>query len=154
MAIRVVFEDAGPCQRRTEMNQLRRVGINKESPMACKPSFPALLLRNKIMTDKDPADSSPKRPDGPRRLELKEGREHLTVTNEFQSDKYPWCPAGFVPIKITDPLAMDLLSEYADRRRVIDAEFTRDLNEALTFADTRADSKQPQSFHKGPDYDV
>lgn len=71
----------------------------------------------------------------PRRLQLKEGREHLTVTDEFQSDKYPWCPAGFVPIKVTDPLAMDLLSEYADRRRVIDAEFTRDLNDALLAAD-------------------
>ena len=71
-----------------------------------------------------------------RRLELKDGREHLTVTNEFQSDKYPWCPAGFVPLKVTDPLAMDLLSEYADRRKVIDAEFTRDLNEALLAADT------------------
>lgn len=71
-----------------------------------------------------------------RRLELKEGREHLTVTNQFQSDKYPWCPAGFVPLKVTDPLAMDLLSQYADRRKVIDAEFTRDLLEALVVADT------------------
>lgn len=79
----------------------------------------------------------------PRRLQLKEGREHLTVTDEFQSDKYPWCPAGFVPIKVTDPMAMDLLSEYADRRRVIDAEFTRDLNDALIAADTAHDGQKP-----------
>lgn len=67
----------------------------------------------------------------PRRELLKEGREHLTVTNEFQSDKYPWCPAGFVPIKVTDPMAIDLLLIYAERRKTIDVEFTRDLKEAL-----------------------
>lgn len=70
----------------------------------------------------------------PRRLKLKEGREHLTVTNEFQSDKYPWCHAGFVPLKVTDPLATDLLAQYADRRRTIDAEFSRDLHDALAAA--------------------
>ena len=70
----------------------------------------------------------------PRRLQLKEGREHLTVTNEFQSDKYPWCPAGFVPLKVTDPMARDSLWDYARRRRVVDEEFTRDLEEALLFA--------------------
>ena len=32
-------------------------------------------------------------------------------------------------------MAADLLSEYADRRRAIDAEFTRDLNDALLAAD-------------------
>ena len=69
-----------------------------------------------------------------RRLELKEGREHLTVTNEFQSDKYPWCPAGFVPLKVTDPMATTLLWAYADRRKSVDAEFTRDLNDALLAA--------------------
>ena len=79
----------------------------------------------------------------PRRLELKKGRDHLTVTNEFQSDKYPWCPAGFVPIKVTDPMAADLLSEYADRRRAIDAEFTRDLNDALLAADPVSTGLKP-----------
>ncbi len=70
-----------------------------------------------------------------RRLPLKEGRDHLTVTGEFQSDKYTWCPAGFVPLKVTDPMAVDLLTEYARRRRSIDKEFTRDLREALDNAD-------------------
>ena len=65
------------------------------------------------------------------REELAEGRDHLTVTGNFQSDKYPWCPAGFVPLKLTDPAARDLLREYADRRGAIDKEFQRDLTEAL-----------------------
>ena len=68
-----------------------------------------------------------------RREPLADGREHLTVTNEFQSDKYPWCPAGFVPLKITDPMAVDLLQQYAEKRRSVDAEFTRDLREALLY---------------------
>lgn len=69
-----------------------------------------------------------------RREELANGREHLTVTNEFQSDKYPWCPAGFVPLKVTDPMATTLLRVYAARRRVVDKEFSRDLEEALLYA--------------------
>ncbi len=66
-----------------------------------------------------------------RRLELEQGREHLTVTGEFQSDKYLWCSAGFVPLKVTDPMASDLLLEYANRRESVDAEFARDLRDAL-----------------------
>lgn len=76
-----------------------------------------------------------------KRLELKEGREHLTVTNEFQSDKYPWCPAGFVPLKMTDPMAIAVLRKYAYLRRTIDFEFSRDLHDALDHA-TRAEQKQ------------
>ena len=68
----------------------------------------------------------------PRREMLKEGRDHLTVTNEFQSDKYLWCSAGFLPIKITDPTARDLLLQYAERRKSVDAEFARDLEEAIS----------------------
>ena len=80
--------------------------------------------------------------DEPRRLELKPGREHLTVTNEFQSDKYPWCPAGFVPLKITDPMARDLLWDYAYRRREIDKEFSHDLEDALAYASASAEKGQ------------
>ena len=65
------------------------------------------------------------------REELAEGRDHLTVTGTFQSDKYPWCPAGFVPLKLTDPAARDLLDEYGRRRGAIDPDFQRDLLEAL-----------------------
>lgn len=50
---------------------------------------------------------------------------------EFQSDKYPTCPAGKVPLSTKDPMAQDLLWEYAQRRRAVDAEFSGDLETAL-----------------------
>jgi len=68
------------------------------------------------------------------REELASNREHLTVTGKFQSDKYPWCPAGFVPLKVGDPMATDLLAAYAVRRRKIDEAFCDDLTEALMLA--------------------
>lgn len=68
---------------------------------------------------------------GPGREGYADGRDHLTVSGTFQSDKYKWCPAGFVPLKLTDPAARDLLAIYAVRREPIDKEFPRDLIEAL-----------------------
>lgn len=59
------------------------------------------------------------------------GRPHITTNGEFQSDKYPTCPAGKVPLSVKDPAAQDLLWEYAQRRRVVDAEFSADLEFAL-----------------------
>lgn len=67
----------------------------------------------------------------PTREELAESRDHLTVSGAFRSDKYPWCRVGFVPLKLADPAARDLLSEYARRRGVIDSAFKFDLYEAL-----------------------
>lgn len=67
----------------------------------------------------------------PHREELVLDRDHLTDTGTFQSDKYPWCPPGFVPLKLTDPAARDLLREYAKRRGQMDQAFRRDLLEAL-----------------------
>lgn len=58
---------------------------------------------------------------------------HLTE-GEFQSDKYPDCPRGFVPLKLTDVTAQDLIWEYANRRRSVDPEFADDLIEALRLA--------------------
>jgi len=55
---------------------------------------------------------------------------HL-VNGEFQSDKYPTCPAGKVPLSTKDPMAQDLLLEYARRRKAVDPEFAADLEEAL-----------------------
>lgn len=78
-----------------------------------------------------------RRPD-PGREDLAAGREHLTVTATFQSDKYPWCQAGFVPLKTSDPMAADLLAAYAERRRLVDAVFADDLLEALGAARTEA----------------
>lgn len=56
------------------------------------------------------------------------------VNGEFQSDKYPTCPPGKVPLSVRDVTAQDLLWEYAQRRRAVDAEFAADLEEALTTA--------------------
>jgi hypothetical protein len=58
---------------------------------------------------------------------------HL-IDGEFQSDKYPTCPRGKVPLSCKDPTAQDLLWEYAQRRRPVDAEFSADLEEALRLA--------------------
>jgi hypothetical protein len=56
------------------------------------------------------------------------------VYGEFQSDKYPNTPRGKVPLSVKDPSAQDLLWEYAQRRRVVDAEFADDLEAALRSA--------------------
>jgi len=55
---------------------------------------------------------------------------HL-IEGEFQSDKYPTCPRGKVPLSVKDPTAQDLLWIYAQRRRSVDAEFSDDLETAL-----------------------
>lgn len=68
------------------------------------------------------------------RESLAEGRDHLTTSGTFQSDKYPTVPAGKVPLSVKDVTAQDLLAIYADRREAVDAEFSRDLREALTNA--------------------
>ncbi len=59
---------------------------------------------------------------------------HINEAGEFQSDKYPTCPAGKVPLSVKDPTAQDLLWQYAQRRRVVDAEFADDLEAALKAA--------------------
>ncbi len=58
---------------------------------------------------------------------------HL-IDGEFQSDKYPTCPRGKVPLSVKDPTAQDLLWEYAQRRRKVDAEFSADLETSLRTA--------------------
>lgn len=56
------------------------------------------------------------------------------IDGEFQSDKYPTCPRGKVPLSVKDESAQDLLWEYAKRRREVDAEFSADLEAALRAA--------------------
>lgn len=56
------------------------------------------------------------------------------VNGVFQSDKYPTCPPGKVPLSVNDPTAQDLLWEYAQRRRGVDAEFSDDLETCLRAA--------------------
>lgn len=60
-------------------------------------------------------------------------RPHI-VGGKFQSDKYPTCPAGKVPLSVTDPTTQDLLWQYAQRRRAVDAQFADDLELALRAA--------------------
>lgn len=62
---------------------------------------------------------------------LLEGREHLTVSGLFRSDKYDWSEDGFLPLRIGDSMAWPMLRAYADSRREKDAEFSRDLHAAL-----------------------
>ncbi len=62
----------------------------------------------------------------------KQRRPHLTQRGVFKSDKYDWCKPGFLALKFTDPLAQDLIEEYAYRRATIDLEFKEDVLTALT----------------------
>ncbi len=56
---------------------------------------------------------------------------HINAKGKFQSDKYPTCPAGKVPLSTEDPMAWDLLWQYAQRRRLVDDEFATDLEACL-----------------------
>lgn len=57
--------------------------------------------------------------------------DHINKDGKFQSDKYPTCPAGKVPLSTGDKTAQDLLWKYAQRRRAVDAEFAADLETCL-----------------------
>lgn len=59
---------------------------------------------------------------------------HINKDGLFQSDKYPTCPPGKVPLSVKDRTAQDLLWQYAQRRRAVDAEFSDDLETALRTA--------------------
>ena len=72
--------------------------------------------------------------------------DHLK-DGKFQSDKYPTCPAGKVPLSTSDPMAQDLLEEYALRRRAVDAEFAEDLLTALRLSGH--DPLAPDAPHGG-----
>ena len=63
-------------------------------------------------------------------------REHINNQGEFQSDKYPWCEAGFVPLKLTDSNARIVLATYAELRRPIDPQFADDLLWAIKKAES------------------
>jgi hypothetical protein len=52
----------------------------------------------------------------------------------FQSNKYPTCPPGKVPLSVKDKSAQPELWRYAQTRRAVDADFTRDLETALRIA--------------------
>lgn len=60
--------------------------------------------------------------------------EHINADGNFQSDKYPWCAAGFVPLKLSDPMAMGPLWAYARARAFVDTQFSNDLAVCLARA--------------------
>lgn len=57
--------------------------------------------------------------------------DHINADGQFQSDKYPTCPPGKVPLSVEDKTAQDLLWRYAQRRRAVDPGFAADLETAL-----------------------
>ena len=79
--------------------------------------------------------------------------EHL-IDGEFQSDKYPWCHRGFVPLKLTDPMAWSVLWDYAQKRESVDMEFANDLRKALKlqgyFPSWEAAGQQPPAAPEQP----
>ena len=50
---------------------------------------------------------------------------HINKDGEFKSDKYKWCPPGFVAFKFTDELAWEPIMDYANRTK--DKELAIDL---------------------------
>lgn len=74
---------------------------------------------------------------------------HL-IDGQFQSDKYPSCPPGKVPLSVKDTMAQDLLWAYAQRRRAVDAEFSDDLEQALRDAGFRPKDEPHQTDEPEP----
>ena len=87
---------------------------------------PATVLRQSL-DDSEVADVTDEKYDG------SAAREHVD-RGRFQSDKYPWCRPGFVPLKIDDPMAQPVLWTYADVRRSLDSAFSDDLQWCLRCA--------------------
>ena len=52
---------------------------------------------------------------------------HLTSEGTFKSDKYDWCPEGYLALSFKDPLAHDAIDLYATE----DEELSKDLKTAL-----------------------
>lgn len=69
------------------------------------------------------------------------------IDGEFQSDKYPWCKRGFVPLKITDPNARKVLRLYAQLRRSVDSDFSHDLLEAIRIEEERGPAHMRANDH-------
>lgn len=78
--------------------------------------------------------------------------EHIDADGQFRSDKYLWCKPGFVPLKITDKMAQDLLAEYAKRRKVVDLDFSADLWHCLLEAGYRPEGDDHGCDPKGTAY--
>lgn len=80
-----------------------------------------------------------------------------TIDGEFKSDKYKWCSQGFMPLKLSDKLAQDLLWQYALRKELTgsesDGDLAKDLKKALQnkgYAYVRVEPKkeEPKPWYK------
>lgn len=69
---------------------------------------------------------------------------HLTELGEFKSDKYPWCPEGFFPLKLTDPIAQRCILMYAGALFFEPGDSDTELAEDLRAAVTRQRAKQAE----------
>jgi hypothetical protein len=72
------------------------------------------------------------------------------VNGQFQSDKYPTCPPGKVPLSVGDPDAQPLLYEYAITHVKRDAEFAHDLAACLEAKGYETPFHRPSSI--SPDF--
>jgi len=57
---------------------------------------------------------------------------HLNKDGKFKSDKYTWCPEGYLALKLTDPVAQRAILKYALETE--DEELGDDLREAVANA--------------------
>ncbi len=102
-------------------NEKEDVVTTQHSGMSDDEYLAALDRERKAFARRNAAAKKPNTPQG----------EHINADGEFQSDKYPWCKPGFVPLKLSDPTAWPVLWHYADRREAVDAEFSADLRTCL-----------------------
>lgn len=72
---------------------------------------------------------------------------HLTDAGEFKSD-YEWCPAGFFPMKLTDPIAQECIALYASMAKD-HPELKADLRQAIRNARAEDDDRQPEATELG-----
>ena len=79
---------------------------------------------------------------------MSEAHPHIDADGKFQSDRYPTCPAGKVPLSTDDPMAQDLLWEYAQRRRAVDEQFSDDLEIALSTSGFRGFMAMREVFER------
>ena len=76
--------------------------------------------------------------------------DHL-IDGEFQSDKYPTCPRGKVPLSVKDTRVQDLLWEVAFIWDSVDTGFASDLRAALRNAGYEPPRTTRTWIHKDPD---
>jgi len=75
---------------------------------------------------------------------------HHIKAGKFQSDMFPGCPAGMVPLSTSSKRAQDLLWELAQRHREEDPEFAEDLEFALRVQGYSDETRYRHTNHDKP----